>query len=337
MPTRNQKQKKGPEFRQDLITKKWVIISAKRKKRPRTPFLEAQYKYGGDIKDCLFCDPKKSNQEKDVLIYGPERGWRVRVFPNKYPAVRKGEEVYEKLIGIYTSRDAVGFHEVIVTRDHYHSLAELQSKEVAEVLLAYQERYLKLMNKKFVRYISIFHNHGRKAGASISHPHSQLLAIPVISSDIFDEIKGAEDYYYKNEECGFCNILTHELKKKERIVYENSHFVVLCPFASRMGYEMWVLPKEHTPYFERLTKSECSKAGQALQTALRRLFVQLNNPDYNFYLHTAPCDGRLYDFYHWHIEILPKYSTWAGFELGTGVEINTVIPVEAAQELRSGS
>lgn len=321
------------ELRQDLITGNWVVISPRRKRRPHTPFRPAHYKYQEE-KKCIFCDPAASGQEKDVLIYGNEKNWTLRVFPNKYPAFQKGIYLNKRFKGPFFAQDAIGFHEIIVTRDHQKSLGEFGTLEIAEVLKAYQERYIKLMNKKFVQYISIFHNHGPTAGASVAHPHSQLIAVPIVSRETQEELKGAEDYFLKNRECVFCRVVANELTEKTRLVFQNDYFVVFCPFASRMGYEMWVLPKEHQFYFERLGNKERSALGEALKQALARLYKLLDNPDYNFYLNTSPCDGQSYDYYHWHIEILPKYSTWAGFELGTGIEINTVIPEIAARELR---
>ncbi len=334
MIAKNKNQILKSELRQDLVTGEWVVISPKRKKRPTTPFIEAHYQYK-DQAECIFCDPVKSNQEKDVLIYyNKNKEWVVRVFSNKYPAFQKGNSLNKKLNGPYLAEDAVGFHEVVVSRDHDHSLPDLALEEIVAVLRAYQERYIKLMNKKFVDYILVFHNHGRTAGASVAHPHSQLIAMPFVSMDIKKEIRGAEDYFLKNQECVFCRILDQELTEKKRIIFQNEYFVAFCPFASRMGYEMWLLPKDHHPYFERLGQTEREEMARALKEVLSRLNKLLKGPDYNFYLHTSPCDGHIYSYYHWHLEILPKYSTWAGFELGTGIEINTVIPELAAEELR---
>jgi len=333
MPNQNKILKS--ELRQDLVTGDWVVIAPKRKKRPTAPFQEARYQIKKEAA-CVFCDPAKFEQEKDVLIYYDQKGnWTTRVFPNKYPAFQKGTSLNKRLVGPYFACDSTGFHEIIVTRDHKLSLADLASEKVAEVLRAYQERYIKLMNKKFVDYISIFHNHGRTAGASVAHPHSQLAAMPFVSMDVAKELSGAENYFAKNQECVYCRIIAEEIARKERLVFQNDDFVVFCPFASRMGYEMWLAPKEHQPYFERLEKEEREKAGEALKVALAKISRLLDNQDYNFYLHTAPCDGKIYSHYHWHIEILPKYSTWAGFELGTGIEINPVLPETAAAELRS--
>jgi UDPglucose--hexose-1-phosphate uridylyltransferase len=288
--------------------------------------------------ECLFCDPVASDQEKDTLIYETaDNDWSLRIFPNKFPAFArpKGGAMRHKEEGPYFLMESVGYHEVVVTRDHKKHIGQMDPLLVAELLDAYQTRYIELMNKKSVSYIDIFHNHGRSAGASIPHPHSQLMAIPVVSPYVKGELDGAEKYHRQNKKCVYCATSEWEREKGERMVFENEDFIVFCPFASRANFEMWVMPKKHKPYFERTSQAEKISGGVALREAVRKLSEGLNNPDFNFYIHTAPCDGRDYPHYHWHIEILPKLNTWAGFEISTGIEIITMSPEEAASFLRS--
>ncbi len=331
----------GSELRQDPVTADWVVIASDRGKRPGK-----KRKFGPawspeeivDTDNCLFCDPEKSNQEKDVLIYNDSQGkWTTRVFPNKYPAFRplsKNKKIKHLENDPYFFMDGVGYHELVVTRDHWRQISDLRKEEVAEVLDAYQTRYLDLMNKKFVRYIEIFHNYGRKAGGSIFHPHSQLMAIPVISPYVNAELRGAESYQKERGECVYCAMIHNEETYRDRVVFQNEDFIAFCPFASRRAYEVWVMPKRHLPYFERITAQEKLSAGEVLRNVLRKIKALLNDVSYNFYLHTSPCDGRDYHHFHWHFEILPKTSIWAGFELSTGIEINAVRPEQAAAELR---
>ncbi|MDD5652298.1 MAG: DUF4921 family protein, partial [Candidatus Moranbacteria bacterium] len=227
-----------------------------------------------------------------------------------------------------------GYHEVIVTRDHFKHFPDLTDIEVAEVFDAYQDRYLSLMNKKSVNYITIFHNYGKEAGASIAHPHSQLMAIPVISPYIRQELNGAEIDYKSNKRCVYCTIADYESKNKSRIVFENDKFIAFCPFSSRIAFEIWVMPKNHEPYFERITEEDKLSLAEVFRKALLAIKNTVNNPPYNFYIHTSPCDGKDYRHYHWHIEILPHTSTWAGFELETGIEISIIEPEKAAEALR---
>jgi UDPglucose--hexose-1-phosphate uridylyltransferase len=314
-----------------------VVIATGRGKRPSDFVEKKKKKSKEEIKDCLFCDPVASGQEEDVLIYNTGEGdWTLRVFPNKYPAFARpvGGRISHKEEGPYFWMDGVGYHEVIVTRDHFKHIGLMDPIWVAEILDSYQTRYLDLMNKKSVRYIEIFHNHGKKAGASISHPHSQLVAIPVVSPYIQLELTGSEEYYRSHKKCVFCDIVEWEIDYKKRVIFENEDFIVIAPFASRVAFEMWVIPKKHSPYFERISDEEKISGGQALHQAIRKIGKVLDEPDFNFYLHTAPCDGKDYPHYHWHIEILPKTSTWAGFELSTGIEISAMEPELAAEYLR---
>jgi len=331
------KKQKISELRQDLVTGDWVVIATGRAKRPKEFSEHKRQKMKEDPKKpCFFCFPEETGQEKDVLIYqDSEGGWTLRVIPNKYPAFSRGGRVKHAEEGPYFMMDGVGYHEIIVTRDHEKQIAELDTYKVAEIFDAYQDRYISLMNKKSVNFIEIFHNHGVEAGASITHPHSQLVAVPVISPYINLELNGAEDYWRANKKCVYCTMVEWEMEHKKRVVFENDEFLVFCPFASRMAFETWVIPKKHKPYFERTSVESKVKAGEALQVAISKIFKGLNDPAYNFYIHTSPCDGKDYPHYHWHIEIIPHTSTWAGLEMATGIEISTIRPEDSAEYLRN--
>lgn len=322
------------ELRQDIVTGDWVVIATGRAKRPDA-FVQTERIPANDASD-PFEDPEASGQEKDVLIYRRDSGdWSLRVIPNKYPAFSRGRSVKDISEGPYFAMNGVGYHEVIITRDAHKSLALLDTWQVAEVIDAYQERYLSLMNKKSVNYIQVFHNHGKEAGASLSHPHSQLMAIPVVSPYLRLELDGAERYYKSNRHRVYEVMTEYEIKEKKRVIFENEDFVAFCPFASRAAFEIWVVGKRPNPYFERITDEEKFTAAEALQRSLQALYTGLNDPAYNFYIHTAPCDGKEYPHYQWHIEILPHTAVWAGLELSTGIEVSTIQPEVAAEYLRS--
>lgn len=324
------------ELRQDMVTGDWVVIATGRAKRPKEYAEHNREIMKEDpSKPCFFCYPEKTGQEKDVLIYQNSEGeWTLRVIPNKYPAFQRGARVKHIEEGPYFMMDGVGYHEIIIMKDHEKQIAQLDAYRVAEIFDAYQDRYINLMNKKSVNYIDIFHNHGVEAGASINHPHSQLVAIPVISPYISLELNGAEQYHKMNKKCVYCTMIEWETEHKKRIVFENDDFLVFCPFASRMAFETWVIPKKHKPYFERTSVESKIKAGEALQVAISKIFKGLNDPAYNFYIHTSPCDGKDYPHYHWHIEIIPHTSIWAGLEMSTGIEISTIQPEDSAEYLR---
>jgi UDPglucose--hexose-1-phosphate uridylyltransferase len=324
------------ELRRDLVSGTWVVIATGRAKRPNDFKKEKRKIIKENPRKCPFCNLASPEEVNDALIYKKSNGdWSLRVIPNKFPAFVHSDDLNEREEGPYNLMDGIGFHEIIITRDHYRQIAQFNVQETAEVIDAYQERYLALMNKKFINYISIFHNHGKEAGASVVHPHSQLIAMPVIDPDIARSLLGSANYCRSNRQCVHCEMIEWEMEEKKRIIFENEDFIVFCPFVPRCAFETRVYPKKHKSYFERINNEEKMNFAEALQIALAKIYNGLKDPSYNFFIHTSPCDGRSYDHYHWHLEILPKTSIWAGFELGTGIEISTIRPEDAAEYLRS--
>ena len=329
------KSKNISELRQDIVTGDWVVIATSRAKRPEDFIQSKREAKENDIDSCVFCNPEETGQEKDVLIYRTaDKNWSLRVFPNKYPAFSRGKVPCSLEEGPYFAVSGTGYHEVVVTRDHYNQIALMEKMEIAEIFDAYQERYLDLMNKKTVNYISVFHNHGNEAGASIVHPHSQIMGIPVVSPYLKLELEGAEKYYRHSRHCVYCVMSEYESQAQKRVVFENDKFIAFCPFASRAAFEVWVMPKKHSPYYERITDKDKPELAEVFQRTMSSIYNSLGDPAYNFYIHTSPCDGKDYPHFHWHIEILPHTSTWAGFELQTGIEISTIQPEAAAKHLR---
>lgn len=323
------------EIRQNLITGEFTIIATERAKRPEDFAHEDRTVLEDSKKLCPFDDFEKSQQEADVLIYRDvDNEWTLRVIPNKFPAVRHENPLSVIDEGPYHSTTGTGYHEVVVLRDHTKDLALLEVERIAELFDAYQERYLELMSKKDVRSINIFHNHGFRSGATLSHPHSQILALPVVSPDIKRELEGARRYRKRARDCAYCTILEYETDREERIVYMNSEFVVYCPFASQAAFEMHVVPRRHEPFYERIDDTLKLKLADAVQNALSALFIALDDPDYNLSVRSAPCDGSDYSFFHWYVVVLPRTSVLAGFELSTRIEISTITPEEAAKFLR---
>jgi len=329
------KTKNISELRQDLVTNAWVVIATGRAKRPEMFAKEKHEHIISSEKDCPFCAPNIFKQRKPTLVYEQKNGNRsLMVIPNKYPAFAPGKNLKEKQQGPFNTIGGIGFHEVIVLGSHAKPLAKLKPLEIAELIDSFQERYISLMNRKFVNYISIFHNHGQEAGASVAHPHCQLIALPVIDPDIQRSLNGSRDFFQKNKQCVHCIMIDWERAQKKRVIFENSDFVAVCPFVSRVAFEIRVYPKEHKSYFERITKQEKTELAEALLVGLKTIYKGLNDPALNFFLHTSPCDGKDHNHYHWHFIIMPKTSIWAGFELGTGIEISTIEPEKAAGFLR---
>ena len=328
------KQEAASELRMDLVSNDWVIIATGRSRRPETFAKNKAKRKEVSPSDCPFCKETILDQGVTLRYDKPDGVWSLISVKNKYPAVSEDTDLNPRKVGPNRIINGVGFHEVIITSDHNKQVAQFSKDQVKEVIDAYHARYLDLMTKEHIKYISIFHNHGPKAGASISHPHSQLIAIPVLDPHLRSSLDGADDYFRSQGKCVYCEMLEWDLKEGERIIYENEKFVVLCPFASQVSFEVRVYPKDHSPYFERMDEPTKWLFADALQMALDKTYKGLNDPDYNFYIHTAPCDGSNYDNYHWHLIISPKTSTWAGFELGTGVEISTIEPEKAAAYLK---
>jgi len=338
MARKSKKLKFPSELRMDMVGGDWVVIATGRARRPEAFKQEKRIAEKGSKKDCPFCNLSK--KEKPSLIFNNGKRmasapWTTIVVPNKYPAFLPYPELNEKTEGkLHKRMNAVGFHEIVVTKDHKKQLAQFSKDQVKEVIDVYQQRYLDLMDKKFVNHISIFHNHGQEAGASIAHPHSQIITTPLIDIDLQAALDRSKNFYQKEGECIYCRMNRWEKNIKTRIVFENKNFLVVCPFASRTAFETIVSPKKHSAYFEKLRETEKRDLAEAFSRALNKIYKGLRDPAYNFYLHTAPSDGKNHDYYHWHWTILPKTAIPAGFELGTGIEISTIEPEKAAQYLR---
>ena len=324
------------ELRQDIVSGDWVVIATGRSKRPHDFLQEKRLSFDQPPETCPF----ENLREKMLATYfvansDAENNWWVRVVVNKYPAFSKEGSPFFHSIGPYKWTEGIGYHEVVITKNHKRSFAEMSQEEAEVVMRAYQERYLDMKKDEGVRYIAILHNHGRLAGATISHPHSQIIAIPVVPPDIGKSLRGSGDYSRHHRSCVHCQVLKYELEVGDRLVYENENFAALAPYASKTAFEIRIFPKKHCPYFEEMEDSERGYLADVMRVSLTKLFKGLANPDYNFFLHTAPTqDAKEFKQYHWHFEILPKTSIWGGFEISTGIEISTIAPEEAAKFLR---
>jgi len=328
--------KKISQLRQDLVSGDWIVIAPSRAKRPHQVVKKPSKRKIAPAKDCPFEDLEKSGHEAPILKYGNDGDWQLQIVENKYPAFTH-QNVCAVIMrdGPYTLTGGVGHHELVVTRDHYKNFAELSLKEAQQVFEAFRDRYLMLLADNCLAYISIFHNWGPNAGASIYHPHYQIVAIPVLPPDISHSLQGSLRYFEENKKCVHCVMIDWEKDHKKRIIYENEGAIAFAPFVSKEPFEFRVFPKKHMPYFENTLDVELDHVVDALQKSLRKLKKNLGDPDYNFFIHTAPIqDKKQYSHYHWHVEVVPKFSIAAGFELSTGVEINVVDPDDAAKLLR---
>ncbi len=326
------------EFRKDIVSGDWVLISTDIQKKP-VFFKKAESKPLPKSK-CPFDDIKKSKQEK-ILLWMPKPGgknlkdWWIQIFPNKYPVVASSR-ICPPLTkcGIHEKKIGVGFQEVIVTRSHEKHFGLMAKNEIELVIEAYQSRFQALSAEPCVEYILVLHNHGSRAGATVPHPHSQIFAIPIIPPDVKRSLEGSRKYFHDNKKCVHCAILKDELKEKERVIYQNKHFVVLAPYASRVSYEIRIFPKFHESRFEAIDQAQRNDLADALKIILSKIFKKLKNPDYNMFIHTAPPKEKHAEHYHWHLEILPRIATWGGLELGAGIDVVKISPEKTAKLLR---
>lgn len=323
------------EFRKDMVSGEWILVSTLRQMRPDF-FKKRKSSKPVSKKNCPFENPQKSINAKPVLEYFKKNGdWFIQIIPNKYPALLKRETcpTFSKY-GHYDKIDGIGFHEVIITRDHNRDFKKMSLEEINLVFKAYKERYKTLEKNKCIEYILVFHNHGNLAGASVEHPHSQLVALPIIPPDVSRSINGGLAFFKKNKKCVHCVMLDWELKERKRIIYKNKYFVAFAPYASRVPYEIRIFPLKHSSDFEEISYDERNFLADVFKSSLLRLSKVLHNPDYNFFIHTVSTKIKNVPYYHWHIEILPRTYEWAGLELGTGIEVVSIPPEIAAENLR---
>ncbi|MHB9025728.1 MAG: galactose-1-phosphate uridylyltransferase [Armatimonadota bacterium] len=331
-----------PELRKDPITQEWVIIATERGRRPSdfTHLTIPEPDKPEYSPTCPFCPGKEQMTPPEVLAYrhGREANsaeWWVRVVPNKFPALAIEGGLNKRGHGMYDMMNGVGAHEVIIeTPKHNLDPTTIGTEQLAEVLWAYRERYLDLRRDSRFKYILIFRNHGKVAGASLEHPHSQLIATPMIPIEVVSEIHGAEHYYTFHERCIWCDMVQQEASDGIRVVEQSEHFLAFEPFASKYPFETWLIPKQHQASFVGMSRDRVMEFAGLLQDALGRISRCLNGPPYNFAIHTAPCDREDSDLFHWHMVIMPRLTIAAGFEMGTGIYINVTSPEDAAHYLR---
>lgn len=328
-----------PELRKDPVTDRWVIISEERGKRPI--FLLDEIQPPKTI-ICPLCPGNESMTPPEVFAIRKDGslpnspGWNLRVVPNKFPALRIEGDLEKEGIGLYDRMNGIGAHEVIIeTPNHDEHLFDMDAARLKDIFVAFRERCLDLSKDIRFRYIIVFKNYGQRAGASIDHSHSQLIALPIVPKNVSEEIKGGLTHYKLKERCIFCDIIAQEKDEGIRVVVENEKFIAISPYASRFPFEIWILPKKHESSF--LTHVESGaylSLAEIFSVVLKRYERALKRPPYNFMIHTSPLNITEIPYYHWHMEIIPRLTRLAGFEWGTGFYINPTPPEEATSFLK---
>ncbi len=326
-----------PELRKDPITGRWVIISTERAKRPHDFVTDSSPRKGGI---CPLCPGNESMTPPEVYAVrnGGEPdspGWTVRVVPNKFPALRVEGSLGKSADGIYDRMNGIGAHEVIIeTSEHDKDIFDFSEEQLKEVLVAYRERILDLRNDRRFKYVLVFKNHGKEAGASLEHSHSQLIALPIVPKRVSEEMVGGYNYYRFRDRCVYCDIVDQEMEDRERMIEDNRDFVAIAPYAPRFPFETWIVPRHHTAVFENIEAERVNTLSEILLRTLKRLNAALSNPPFNFVIHSSPFNTGEVEHYHWHLEIIPKLTKVAGFEWGSGFYINPTPPEEAARFMR---
>lgn len=327
-----------PELRRDPITGRWVVIATERQKRPRDfqPHTAAAIRRDA----CPFCPGHEDFTPPEILASRPNGGgsngpgWEIRVVPNKFPMLRVEGTLDPQGDGMYDRMNGIGAHEVIIeTPDHDRTIAQMSEPEIERMLWAYRERMRDLKRDGRLHYVMVFKNHGAAAGASLEHPHSQLVALPIVPDVVREQLEGARRHFAVKGRCVFCDILRQDTTDRTRIIQENADVVALAPYASRFPFETWLLPRRHGARFEEAPRHEHESLARLLKAIMTRFDRALESPSYNLLLHSLPFSESAEDMYHWHFELVPRLTRPAGFESGTGFHINQTSPEEAARVL----
>jgi UDPglucose--hexose-1-phosphate uridylyltransferase len=341
------------ELRYDLIQGRWVIIATDRSRRPHD--LQTFVRHPRESLFCPFCPGNEERTPPEILAVGRDGqkppngpGWRLRVIPNKYPALSVEGNLDRQSVGIYDRMRGVGAHEVVIdTPDHEADLASLPIGHVTELLTLFRERVRDLHRDRRLQYVLVFKNHGVAAGATLSHAHSQIIATPIIPRIVVQELQQARAHFERRERCLFCDILREELSGRERIVAENEHCVAFTPYASRFPFELMIAPKVHRHHLADASDPELAGLAACLTQVCRLLQTVLEDPPFNLVVHTSP-NTEAFDTppaywrtlaqdYHWHLELMPRLTRVAGFETGTDFYINPTAPEDAARFLREAA
>jgi UDPglucose--hexose-1-phosphate uridylyltransferase len=327
-----------PELRQNRFNKEWVIIATERAKRPEELKVKREvHPLPHYSEKCPFCPGNEHMAPPEVMrINDHGTDWQIRVVPNKFAALAREGEPERKISRSQRTMNGVGIHDVIVEgRDHAATTALMSDEQVGNIIRCYRSRYIDVAADPRITHVTIFKNHGEAAGTSLEHPHSQLIATPVISHQVRDRMYEALRHYDEYGECIFCAMLDEELHAKARLVEVTEHFVALEPFASPTPFVTHIFPRRHMASFGDVSEVEMEDLGRVLRKVLAKLYFGLHDPDFNYTIRSAPAENRGVMYYHWYLSVIPRLTRVAGFELGSGMFINTVLPEDAAGFLRN--
>ncbi|KAE9612521.1 hypothetical protein Lal_00033309 [Lupinus albus] len=330
---------RNPEVRKDIISNRWIIFSPARSKRPsdfksKSPIHSNPNPNPNPNQSCPFCIGHEHECAPEILRVPPDGpDWNIRVIQNLYPALSRDLRFgsnHPTRSGLVL--DGFGFHDVVIeTPVHWVQLSDLSPLEIGHVFLAHTMRIKQVASNEDIKYVQVFKNHGASAGASMSHSHSQILAVPIIPTNVSTRLESMKCYFDQKGKCCLC-----ESHSENLLINSSTYFVSLVPFAASFPFEMWIVPKYHSAHFHELDDEKAVDLGGLLKLMLKKMSLQLNNPPFNFMIHTSPLHANESElaYTHWFIQIVPQLTGIAGFEMGTGCYINPVFPEDAAKVLR---
>ena len=329
------------EMRFNSITLDWVIMAPDRALKPND-FEHPKKERTQPLmhrSDCPFCPGNEAETETEIChVTGPDGGWSARVVLNRFPALTASEDLQRVSNGTFRSMAAAGSHEVVIEHPrHDLTLREMDVSQLASILWLYRERYRALAKMPHVESIIIFKNQGERAGTSLEHPHSQITAAPVVSSQVFARLSAARQFHKMQGACLYCRVLEDEMGVGDRVLETHPSFVAFVPYASLSPYHMWIFPRVHEPSFGEINDADLHELAGVLSRQLRRMAVVADDPDYNFTIRTAPVAESTAGCFHWYLAIVPRVSYLAGFELGSGIFINSLRPELCAEMLRNAA
>jgi UDPglucose--hexose-1-phosphate uridylyltransferase len=325
------------EIRQNIATREWVIISTERARRPEEFVQEdtgKQEYLPALVPHCPFC-PGNEELELERLRLPADGDWSLRVVQNRYPALREQGEHVRSIDGVHFAISGVGYHEVIVESPLHNTCPALESiADIERPLSAFRLRSLVIREDPRIEQIIYFKNHGPAAGTSLSHPHAQLLALPVVPHSIRSRVEESRRYFDDYGVCVICRMREQEERDRTRIVIESAHFSAFIPYAAFSPFHLWIVPRQHRASFLDASPAELHDLAQIMREVLRKIYFGLNDPDYNYIIRSAPEHEHQLGYLHWYISVIPRVTRTAGFELGSGMFINTTPPEESARFLR---
>ncbi len=332
------------ELRQDIISGDWMILAPGRAERPQFLDVKKKARKPSPKSTCPFENLQASGNWPPILVY-PEKNllndkWKIAVIRNKYPALMPSNVCSKPTAhGMYHGMTGIGAHNLIITRDHNKNFADLDRATAVKLFEIIQACHMLASQDQCAEYVSSFFNWGPTSGASIWHPHYQVLALPMVPTHTINSLRGAHRYFEQHHRCVRCDMIKDEKKEKVRVIEENAQAIAIAPYASKSPMEVSIIPKKHLPSFRETPQATVAGVATLLQSVMKRIRRYANDPDLNFFVHDAPLTHgnyrkRDYRYHHWHVEVVPKLSIPAGFELSTWIDINTIDPDRAAAILR---